>query len=130
MPNTILVVEDELPNIETMQRLLESQRFDVRVATNKTQACETVSTGGIDLILMDMRIPVAEGQPVTIAGLDAINEIKADPRTSEIPVIAMTASVMPDDLKRFREAGCVDVQHKPFDFAELIACIKQHLPEN
>jgi CheY-like chemotaxis protein len=70
-----------------------------------------------DLILMDMSLPVLDGW-------DATRQIKADPATRGIPIIALTAHAMSDDRDRAVAAGCDDYDTKPVDLPRLLGKIE------
>jgi CheY-like chemotaxis protein len=124
----ILVVEDEAMNVEILTRLLSRYRHDVVVASSKSDAIAAIQSAPPDLVLMDIGIPNAEGETVNDGGgLEATRWIKANEATRSIPVIAISAYAMLDEKKRFLQAGCDDVQSKPFDFTALINTINTHL---
>lgn len=124
----ILIVEDDAPNIEILQRLMARAKHDTVVAGNKQDAIATATAETIDLILMDIGIPDAEGEAVNKdGGLEATRQLKSKAQTQSIPIIVTSASAMLDEKKRFLEAGCDDVQSKPYEFAALLASIKKQL---
>ncbi len=124
----ILVVEDQPENVEILKRLLGRKKHDVLVANTKEDAVATAVAERPDLILMDITIPNAAGEEANpFGGIEATRLIKAAETTKTIPVIAMTASVMPHEKKRFLEAGCDAVHPKPFEFAALLETIERHL---
>lgn len=124
----ILVVEDEAMNVEILTRLLSRYRHDVVVASSKGDAIAAIQSAPPDLVLMDIGIPNAEGETVNDqGGLEATGWIKANEATRSIPVIAISAYAMLDEKKRFLQAGCDDVQSKPFDFTALMNTINTHL---
>lgn len=123
----VLIVEDDAPNIEILQRLLARDGHEVTVAQDKAAAIDAASHG-IDLILMDIGIPNSEGEEVNRdGGLEATRSLKSNPATQAIPIIATSASAMLDEKERFLEAGCDDVVSKPYEFAALLASIKARL---
>ena len=75
-----------------------------------------------DLILMDLGIPL-------IDGWEATRQLKADPSSAAIPVIALTARAMPEELQSAREAGCDDCDTKPIDLERLLGKMQALLNE-
>ncbi len=75
-----------------------------------------------DLILMDLQLPVTDG-------LEATRQIKANPKTKHIPIIAVSAFAMYDDRDKAIAAGCDAYYSKPVDFHLLRTHIKELLPE-
>ena len=69
---------------------------------------------------MDIQLP-------GISGIDALQQLRADPRTHAIPVIAVTASVMIQDRKRVMDAGFDGFQGKPLSMRELLATVREIL---
>lgn len=123
----VLIVEDDAPNIEILQRLLARGGHEITVAQDKAAAIRAASHG-VDLILMDIGIPNSEGEEVNRdGGLEATRSLKSNPETQSIPIIATSASAMLDEKERFLEAGCDDVVSKPYEFAALLASIKARL---
>lgn len=125
----ILVVEDEELNIQILSRLLRMKGFDYAVAKCRTEAVAMARSEAPDLILMDIRMPDEPGGPISpVAGIDAMRELKGDPATGGIPIIATSASDLPEDRRRFEEAGCNDIQSKPYtDFNILLRTIERNL---
>ena len=124
----ILVVEDEAMNVEILTRLLSRNGHDVVVASNKNDAIAEIQSAPPELVLMDIGIPNADGEAVNdMGGLEATRWIKANDDTKSIPVIAISAYAMLDEKKRFLQAGCDDVQSKPFDFTSLLNTINNQL---
>lgn len=125
----ILIVEDDHPNIEILQRLLSRVGHEIVVAQNKNDAL-AAAADGIDLILMDIGIPDVEGGEVNRdGGLEATRSLKSQVETQSIPIIATSASAMLDEKQRFLAAGCDDVQSKPYEFAVLLEAINKRLGE-
>jgi two-component system cell cycle response regulator DivK len=124
----ILVVEDVQPNVEILKRLLSSKGYEVVVADNKSDAITVMNSEPVDLVLMDIGIPNKPGEVVNDnGGLETTELLKSNPATASIPIIAISAFAMLDEKQRFLDAGCNDVQSKPFDFGTLIQSIESHL---
>ena len=68
------------------------------------------------------------GKVSATAGIEAIRELKSDQQTSSVPIIATSAHDLPEQRNRFKEAGCDDIQSKPYtDFNELLETIERNL---
>ena len=117
MPNelkTVLLVEDNEDNRFIYATALRHVGYEVIEAVSGTQGINQARTRGPDLILMDISIPDVDGWEATIV-------LKADPLTRHIPIIAVTAHVLPGDERRSMEAGCDGYLAKPVSPATLIA---------
>ncbi len=125
----ILIVEDKENNVEIFTRLLERSGFECLVAGNKEAAVGLAREARPDLILMDIRMPLAAGgEEDQTAGLEATRELKALPETAAIPVIALTGDAMRDFRSRMLEAGFIDHVEKPVtDFMAFVGTIRKHL---
>lgn len=116
-PRRILVADDVLTNRELARALLERAGHAVTLAENGQQAIEAVRRQSLDVILMDINMPVMDG-------LEAMRAIRALPGAAgKLPIIAMTASAFPSDLQRFVAAGMNGHVTKPIDPAALTAAI-------
>jgi two-component system, cell cycle response regulator DivK len=113
----ILLVEDNELNREVLFRRLTKAGYHVLTAVNGQEAVERAHADPPDLVLMDMNLPVMDG-------FTATRLLKADAKTRPIPVIALTALVMPGDRDRCLEAGCDDYDGKPIDFPTLLSKIR------
>jgi CheY-like chemotaxis protein len=116
----ILLVEDNEMNRDMLSRRLSRRGFDVLIAENGKAGVELAASERPDLILMDMSLPVMDGW-------EATRRIKANPVTSRIPVIALTAHAMASDRDMALEAGCDDYDSKPVDLSQLVRKIEQLL---
>jgi CheY-like chemotaxis protein len=122
------VVEDEPANVEILKRLLTRKGYEVLVATTRDEAVAVATDQRPDLILMDIGIPNAAGAETNrYGGVEAAQLLKAAEPTRQVPIIAITASAMIDEKKRFLEAGCDAVQTKPFEFGPLLETIASTL---
>lgn len=121
----ILLVEDDEDNISLLTRLLEHYGHTISVASDGLTAIATAQAELPELILMDLELPPEpEAQPVPHAGLDATRALKADERTCQIPVIALTAHTMAQHREKIAAAGCDEFQEKPiFPFENLLTKI-------
>lgn len=109
----ILLVEDNEDNRDMLSRRLELKGFVVVLAVDGQDGVSKARAEQPDLILMDMSLPVMDGWHAT-------KILKADPETTKIPVIALTAHAMLSDREKALAAGCDDYDTKPVDFQRLV----------
>lgn len=119
-PATVLVVDDIKENRFLMIETLKGYPFTFVEAENGKIAVDEVANGKIDLVLMDIRMPVMNG-------FEALHAIRTDLNITDIPVIAVTASVMKHDLHKL-EQQFNGVLEKPLNRSILIATLKKYLP--
>jgi two-component system cell cycle response regulator DivK len=123
MSKSILVIEDQEDGRCILRDLLTSAGYEVIEATTGEEGVVSTETHRPDLILMDIGLP-------GIDGYEATRRIKAKAGLQEIPIIAVTSYAMSgDDIKAF-EAGCVAYVSKPFSPRELLAKVREYLPED
>lgn len=116
----ILVVDDTLDNLRLLMGMLSKQGYVVRPAPNGSLALTAAQSDPPDLILLDIKMPEKDGYQVC-------QELKADRRTSDIPVIFLSAlDEVFDKVKAFAVGG-VDYITKPFQFEEVLARIENQL---
>jgi CheY-like chemotaxis protein len=116
---TILIAEDEKDNFFFLNELLSDFGVKIIHAKNGQQAVEICSKGlQVDLVLMDMKMPVMDG-------MEATKRIKA--MNPSIPIIAMTAYALGGDKERFTGLGCNDYISKPLNREILLESIKKHI---
>ncbi len=111
---TVLLVEDNEDNRFIYATALRYAGYEVIEAVSGRQGIQEARVQRPDLILMDISIPDVDGWEATIV-------LKADPLTRSIPIIAVTAHVLPGDERRSMEAGCDGYFAKPVTPATLIA---------
>ena len=114
----VLIFEDHPPNLKLARLILESAGHEVFGAESAVDGLGLVVEHRPDVILMDIQMP-------GIDGLEATRRLKAGAQTATIPVVALTASAMPGDEERIREAGCDDYLTKPFRRAALLAIVER-----
>jgi CheY-like chemotaxis protein len=117
----ILYVEDNEDNIYMLERRLTRAGFDVLIARDGAQGVAMARTELPALILMDMGLPVLDGT-------EATRQIKADPATKHIPVIALTAHAMNGDREKAMASGCDDYDTKPVELPRLLGKIQALVP--
>jgi len=114
----LLLVEDNEMNQQVALELLQHAGFRVDLAENGLIAVEMVAAGSYAPVLMDMQMPVMDG-------LTATQEIRADDRWSDLPIVAMTANAMDRDRDRCIAAGMNDHIAKPIDTQALFNTLLQ-----
>jgi two-component system cell cycle response regulator len=108
MPEPILVVDDNPTNLKLIRVLLSSAGYRVEGAADAEEAQQILRRYQPRLILMDLQLPGKDGLTLT-------RELKADPATRGIVVVALTAYAMKGDEVRAREAGCDGYVTKPIN---------------
>jgi CheY-like chemotaxis protein len=112
----ILLVEDNEMNRDMLSRRLGRRGHEVLCAADGAEGLALARREVPTLILMDMTLPILDGW-------EATRQLKADPATSGIPIIALTAHAMNDDRQRAIAAGCDDYDTKPIELPRLVAKI-------
>jgi two-component system cell cycle response regulator DivK len=118
----ILYVEDNDDNVYMLKNRLSRAGFTVIVATDGAQGVAMATSERPDLVLMDLSLPVVDGW-------EAARQIKANPATKHIPVVAITANAMTGDKEKAMAAGCDDFDTKPVDMPRLLGKIKALTPQ-
>ena len=116
----ILVVEDEAPIQELLQFNLERKKYRVKVADSGEEGITLAGDFLPDLILLDIMLPGADG-------LEVCKHLKADPKTTHIPIIMLTALCEEADVVTGLELGADDYITKPFSPRVLLARVKAAL---
>jgi PAS domain S-box-containing protein len=120
----ILMADDAMANRELVSAIMAGLGLTLDVVENGAEAVEAVRTGGYDLVLMDVHMPVMDG-------LTATREIRAMAgETGQVRVIALTANVQPEQVQLCHEAGMDAHVGKPIHVAELIATIQRVMAED
>ncbi|MEE8074685.1 MAG: response regulator [Candidatus Binatia bacterium] len=120
MKARILLVEDNPATMEVMQQELEILGYEVAVARDGAEAVEMANSELPDLIIMDILMPKMDGG-------EATKQIRKNPKTQAIPVLAATAKALPEDRERCLESGCDGYIAKPFSYKELQDVIEKLL---
>lgn len=117
----VLIVDDNPMNIAIAECVLQAEMFVVESAADGLEAMRKVASFGPDLILMDIQMPGMNGLEVT-------QNLKADPATRHIRIVAFTAFAMRGDEARMLSAGCDGYLSKPIDVkkfgAQVRACLQ------
>ena len=116
----ILLVEDSAENRDMLTRRLQRRGFTVFGAADGPAGVAMSASEIPDLILMDIALG-------TMDGWEATQLIKSDPRTKDIPIIALTAHALATDRDRSIQIGCADFDTKPVDLARLLGKIERCL---
>jgi diguanylate cyclase (GGDEF)-like protein len=120
---TILVVDDDVDIVRFVEMNLRLEGYRVLIARDGAEALELVATDLPDLILLDVMMPGLDGIEVT-------RRLRADSRTSTLPIIMLTAKTMTADRVLGLTAGADDYIIKPFDTLELVARVRSTLRRN
>jgi len=117
MAAKILLVEDNEMNRDMLSRRLQRRGYDVLTAVDGESGLALTKSDTPALVLMDMSLP-------GIDGWEATRQLKADPVTRAIPIIALTAHAMAGDREQALAAGCDDFDIKPIDLDRLLGKIE------
>ena len=122
MANRILIVEDQEDNRMIMRDVLSSAGYDLIEAANGEDGVKLAHSERPDLILMDIQLPI-------IDGYEATRQIKGSTVLKSIPIIAVTSYALSGDQAKARAAGCDGYISKPFSPRELLARVREYLPD-
>ena len=116
----ILAVDDNAINLRMIERALTNLGATVSLAADGETALRQLRDRprDVDVVLMDIQMPVMDG-------LAATREIRRDPRLAALPVIALTAGVLPEEREAARAAGMDDFLTKPLNLADLTATLRR-----
>lgn len=123
----ILIVEDDVRNVYALTNILEPRGAIIEIARNGREALDALERSAeqleakIDLVLMDVMMPVMDG-------LTATREIRRNKLWAKLPIIALTAKAMPDDQQRCIQAGASDYMAKPLDVEKLLSLVRVWMP--
>ena len=121
----ILIVEDDIRNVYSLSSVLEPRGAIVQIARNGQEAIEALqgqdASGTIDLVLMDVMMPVMDG-------LAATRKIRSERQWAKLPIVMLTAKAMPDDQERCIDAGANDYMAKPIDVDKLLSLVRVWMP--
>ena len=122
MSKRILVVEDQPDSRQIIRDMVAGTDYEITEAENGEEALAAIAKQRPDLILMDIQLPIMDGYTAT-------RLIKTDPALRSIPIIAVTSYALAVEEKKARAAGCDDYMTKPFSPRQLLAKIRQHMPQ-
>lgn len=120
MKKRILVAEDHTDTLEILTHQLKFLGYELTIARNGLEAVALAESEHPDLIIMDLMLPKMDG-------LQATSQIRNNPGTQSIPILAATAKAMPGDREHCLKAGCDGYLAKPFSHIELGHAIEEIL---
>jgi two-component system cell cycle response regulator DivK len=114
----ILLVEDDEYNSDMLSKRLIKKGYEVVIAETGEKGLELAETTLPTIILMDVGLPLMDGWEATL-------QLKKNPKTKDIPVLALTAHSMVGDRETAIKSGCDDYDTKPIDFPRLLEKIEK-----
>jgi two-component system cell cycle response regulator DivK len=120
---TILYIEDNDYNRKIVRQLLSRTAYRLLEAKDGEEGVAAALREAPDLILMDVQLP-------KLSGLDATRELRANPKTAEIPIVVVTSFALSGDDTRAMAAGATAYLAKPYSPRDLLALIRKLLPES
>ena len=118
----ILIVEDNDLNLKLFRDLLSAHGYEIAETKEGVEALALAKQFHPDLVLMDIQLP-------EISGLEVTRRMKADPDTSHIPIVAVTAFAMKDDEEKILKAGCQAYISKPISIGPFLHTVRKFLGE-
>jgi CheY-like chemotaxis protein len=117
----VLYVEDNEDNVYMLKMRLELlEDFEVLTAEDGENGCAMALSERPDIILMDLEMP-------RVDGWEATRRLKDDPRTRDIPIIALSAHALAGEREKALAAGCDEFDTKPIEFERLVATLRRVL---
>ncbi|MCC5943303.1 MAG: response regulator [Bernardetiaceae bacterium] len=116
----ILIVDDDIRNVFVITSALENHEAEIHEALNGKEALDVLAEENIDIILMDIMMPVMDGY-------ETMRAIRADENLKHIPIIAVTAKALKEDRDKCIEAGADEYLTKPVDYNLLLKMIESQL---
>lgn len=110
----VIAVDDDLEVLETLGRVLEREKLDVKLASSGVQAIDLLEKRPPDLLILDIIMPGMDG-------ISVCRHLRANPRYITLPILFLTAKGSTDDVVDGLDAGADDYVVKPFELAELRA---------
>jgi PleD family two-component response regulator len=116
----VLIADDDPKGAELLEAYLAETDCDLRIASDGQETLRQVAAWAPDLILLDIMMP-------RISGFEVCKRLRADPATSGIGIIMITALDQPSDIDRAVEAGTDDFLTKPINKADLLLRVRSLL---
>jgi CheY-like chemotaxis protein len=120
MAYKILVVDDEPTIVRLMEFILARQGHEMIVAVNGEEALEKIRAQQPDLVLLDIMMP-------RIDGYEVAQRLRADPATTALPIIMLSAKAQEEDIRRGVEVGVDEYVTKPFSPDHLVHVVSEYL---
>jgi two-component system cell cycle response regulator DivK len=114
----VLIVEDNEKNMKLARDVLQAKGYATLEAVTGEDGVRLARERAPDLVLMDIQLP-------GISGIEAFRQLRADPATARIPVVALTASVTPTDRTQITQAGFDAFLGKPINLKEFLDTVKR-----
>jgi DNA-binding response OmpR family regulator len=122
MTARILVIDDELPLLESITDILDLAGYATLAAHGGMAGVSLIKAEKPTLVLCDLMMPGTDGYAV-------LREVQADLSTAHIPMVMVSAKSDPDTIQRALNSGAVDFVSKPFALNELLEVIERHLQD-
>ena len=119
---TILIVEDNEKNMKLARDILQAKGYATLEAVNGEDGVRMAFERKPDLVLMDIQLP-------DIDGIAALKQIRTNPTLDAIPVVAVSASVMPDDHQKIVNSGFDAFITKPINLKQFLAAVQRFLQD-
>src|SRR5882672_7197237 len=119
---TVLHIEDNEYNRKIVRQLLSRTSFKLLEAADGEEGVAVAQRELPDLILMDVQLP-------KLSGLDATRQLRADPRTAAVPIVVITSYALSGDAAKAKDAGANTYFAKPYSPRDLLAKIRELVPE-
>ena len=114
----ILIVEDNEKNLKLVRDLLQVKGYETMESETAEEGLRLAADRKPDLVLMDIQLP-------GMNGIEALRHLRADEKTRDIPVFAVTASAMSQDREEIMSAGFDGYQKKPLEIKEFLEAVRQ-----
>jgi signal transduction histidine kinase/CheY-like chemotaxis protein len=118
----ILLAEDSQDNVLLIEAYLKASGYSADVARDGQTALEKFTSGTYDVVLMDVQMPIMDGYSAT----RRIRQWEAENGATPVPILALTAHALPEEVRKSFDAGCTAHLTKPIRKATLIAAIEEH----
>jgi two-component system, cell cycle response regulator DivK len=119
-PALLVAVEDEPRNAALLEAILGRSGYRLRIAADLSEARELLAETTPDLVLLDRHLPDGDG-------LDLIPEIRGSERLGSVPILLVSASVLPRDVQAAMDAGCDGFLPKPVHVKPLVEAVRRLL---